>query len=385
MTSGPWAPTPEGVPCDFVDGRTAERHTVYVQFDTAEDRLSLRCRGDGPEGNPRNWPLPHLRRVEGQSRLERRRQRFGVLTNVLTPEARLYVEDPALLSRIEAAAPDLGRRAPVSGRGRLAALMAGAVASVGLIVLVLIPAIAGQLAALLPVEGERALGDRTYDQIRAAFSEDVLPIRECTAPPGLAALDRMERKLIAASTLSPDAVTLTVLDLDMVNAFALPGGRIVVMRGLIDAAEAPEEVAAVIAHEMGHVAHRDPTRHALRAVGTFGVLSLVFGDFAGGTLVLMTANQLVNARYSQEAESAADAYAHEILPRAEISPGALAPLFERLQAEQGEAGSLSSHLASHPQLGDRVARARAAAEGYTGPGVPVLVPADWQRLRGICE
>lgn len=66
----------------------------------------------------------------------------------------------------------------------------------------------------------------------------------------------------------------------------MPGGLIILFRGLIDAAESSDEVAAVYAHELGHVVARDPTRIALRSAGSIGVLGLLLGDFAGGAVVL---------------------------------------------------------------------------------------------------
>nr|WP_319248103.1 M48 family metallopeptidase [uncultured Celeribacter sp.] len=382
---GPWGAEPEGVRCDFVDGKTAQRHLVYATWDDSGTQVELRQYDDGEEVRCWIWSLEDMRYVEGQRKLRWGQAPFGVYTHLQTPAARLYVRDTRLLQDLERRAPNLAQRPPVQGRGRLLGLIGGAVASVVLIVFVLIPLIADQLATILPVEGERALGDKTYEQVRTAFSQGYLPIRECLAEDGAAALQVMEDRLVAASDLTADAVTLSVLDFDMVNAFALPGGRIVVMRGLIDEAETPDEVAAVIAHEIGHVAHRDPTRHALRSVGTFGVLSLVLGDFAGGSVVLLGANQLVNAQYSQGAESAADAYAHDLLPRAGVSPAALAPLFERLKEAYGDSEGLAAHLSSHPQLGDRVTRARAAAEGYKAAKKAILTPDEWRNLRNICR
>lgn len=381
----PWGPQPEGVPCNFVDGETARRHEVYVSLLSDDACLSWSYVDVEGHAQSCDWKLSNLRYVEGQRKLRWGEAPFGVFTNVMAPAARLYVRDGVLARTIESIAPNLHDRPPVTGRGRLIGLIAGAMTSLALIVFFLIPLVADQLATLLPVEGERALGDKAYDQVRAAFSDGLFPIGECTDPKGLGALELMQTTLVDASGLAPDAVKMTVLDLDMVNAFALPGGRIVVMRGLIEAAQSPDEVAAVIAHEMGHIAHRDPTRHALRSVGTFGVLSLVFGDFAGGTVVLMGVNQLVNAQYSQGAESHADTYAYSMLPRAGISPGALAPLFERLKAQYGDSEGLAAHLASHPQLGDRVSRAKAAAKEYVDDGVPVVSSLDWHHLRHICE
>jgi hypothetical protein len=379
--AGPWAPIPDGVRCELVDGKTAARHVVYALL--RDGALDLSYTDEAGIELRWNWPLSHLRHVEGQGDLTWGKAPLGVYSNVMTPTARLYVRDGHLRAALEDGAPNLKRKTPVTGKGRLIGLILGAMASVAFIVFALIPLIADQLAAGLPIEGERALGDKTYQQVRDSFGT-VFPLNECTGAGGVLALEEMETKLLEVSDLDREAVQLTVLDHDMINAFALPGGRIVVMRGLIEAADTPEEVAAVIAHEMGHVAHRDPTRHALRSVGTFGVLSLVFGDFAGGTVVLLGVNQLVNAQYSQGAESAADAYAHALLPKAGVSPGALAPLFERLKAKYGDSEGLAAHLASHPKLGDRVTRAEAAAAGFEGEETPLLSPRVWRDLQAIC-
>ena len=106
-------------------------------------------------------------------------------------------------------------------------------------------------------------------------------------------------------------LTVIVLDDPMVNAFAAPGGQIVFFRGMIESAESPDELAAVMAHEVGHVVARDPTRLALRSVGSVGLLGLLLGDFAGGGLIVVLADQLLDSSYSREAEEKARREAEE--------------------------------------------------------------------------
>jgi len=175
-----------------------------------------------------------------------------------------------------------------------------------------------------------------------------------------------------------------VLDHEMINAFALPGNYIVFFRGLIDKAETPEEIAAVFAHEIGHVVSRDPTRHALRSAGSLGVLGLLFGDFAGGAAALFLVERLIEANYSQGAEAAADVFAHEVLQDADIAPSALATMFERFLEIGGEPSPLVSHFLSHPSLGDRIQAARdATPDGFEA--TPILTAQEWQALRDICD
>lgn len=200
---------------------------------------------------------------------------------------------------------------------------------------------------------------------------------------GRAALNDLAASL-APATPEGVEVSVYVLNHDMINAFALPGGYVVFFRGLIDAAETPEEVAAVFAHEIGHVVSRDPTRHALRSAGSIGVLGLLFGDFAGGAVVLFLTERLIDANYSQAAEEAADTFAHKVLQDAGVSPAALGDMFERLRDEHGDNEGIISHFLSHPTLSDRIEKAQAAAPA-DGDWSPILTEEQWADLQSICN
>lgn len=243
---------------------------------------------------------------------------------------------------------------------------------------------ADQLARFIPPEGERALGEVTLNQIRNALGPDsVAPVAFCEDPDGMAALDTIRDRL-AGGTPLPQDLSVHVLDHEMVNAFALPGGFIVFFRGLIDAAETPEEIAAVFAHEVGHVVSRDPTRHALRSAGSIGVLGLILGDFAGGAAVLFLTERLIEARYSQAAETGADVFAYGMLERADISPAALGAMFERFRDMGGEPPAIMTHFMSHPELSERIEGAEAAVPEGFDPA-PLLSESQFRALKGICD
>ncbi|MDF1729458.1 MAG: M48 family metalloprotease, partial [Sulfitobacter sp.] len=117
--------------------------------------------------------------------------------------------------------------------------------------------------------------------------------------------------------------------------------------------------------------------------GSLGVLGLLLGDFAGGAAVLFLTERLIAAQYSQAAEAGADAFAHEMLAEAEVSPGALGEMFTTLRDEHGEAEGVVAHFLTHPRLGERIA----AAEDQVDPGAeyrPSLDAADWAALQDIC-
>ncbi len=369
-------------------GDEAPRHdTAGVWMDgqsAAEARLDVGIE-DGavpalhfiPPGRGHNaWPLAEIRQLRDQAGRDQ-----IVLTLPSDPLARLILNDPEAIRLLEARCPKLNRPAPVQGRRRVAFWAVSALASVALIIFVLVPIMANQLARYLPPEGEVALGQTTFRQIREAIGPGGGSVGLCTEDAGRAALDAMTDRLTSADNL-PYPLRVDVLDHDLVNAFALPGGQIVLFRGLIDAAESPDEVAAVLAHEIGHVVNRDPTRIALRSAGSIGVLGLLLGDFAGGTVVLLLTERLIQASYAQEAEAAADQFATETLAEANIPPGALADMFERLRAEYGDEPGIVRHFTAHPTLGDRIAEARAAGDVETR--VPSLNDAEWDALQRIC-
>ncbi len=377
----PWLrPAPSGPTfADFADGEHARLARVGLRLYPHErpDRLVLAL----PDGAEQVWPLEELRLVPGQADPE-----AFVLTSMSDPLARLYLGKGPLAARISAHAPALhAGAAPPPPRRRLLKWGGAALASVALIIFVLVPVMADQLARFLPPEGERALGDATFEQIRKVLDQSGIgPVRICETGKGREALDAMLARLAPEVDDLPYPVRLSVLDHDLINAFTLPGGRIILFRGLIEAADSPDEVAAVLAHEIGHAVYRDPTRDALRTAGSIGVLGLLLGDFAGGTVVLFLANSLINAQYSQAAETRADEYAHILLKEAGVSPAALGRMFVRLRDEYGDASGFVAHFASHPTLAERIAASEAAAEGVTGTE-PVLGARQWQALSGICS
>ena len=316
-------------------------------------------------------------------------------TAQLVPDAdsdeRVVLEDAEMIAAIAQVCPGLYSR-PVDkkGLGRVMVWGVGAIASVVLILLVLVPAIADQLAEYIPPEREVALGDAIAGQIGeiltldAEEGEDARTPALCTAPEGLAALEKMTGRLTPREGL-PYPLRVSVLDHPLVNAVALPGGRILIFRGLIDAADSPEEVAGVLAHEIGHVVHRDPTRGVLRAAGTAGIIGLLLGDFFGATVIAAASDAVLNASHQREAEQKADEAAYGMLREAGLPSRQFATFFERLRAQHGDAQGPLRYLASHPGLAGRAQRAAAADTIGDGPFVPVLNDRDWVAMENICD
>ena len=140
----------------------------------------------------------------------------------------------------------------------------------------------------------------------------------------------------------------------------------------------------MLAHEIGHVEARDVTRNALRAAGSAGLLSMVLGDFAGGTAVVGAAEFMLNASYTREAEGEADQFALQMLDDAGVDSQGMATFFDRLEGLEGRMPNMPVYMRSHPETEGRAERARRFA-GEQGRTRPVLSEADWQALRKICD
>lgn len=146
------------------------------------------------------------------------------------------------------------------------------------------------------------------------------------------------------------------------NAFALPSGDIVVFDELVAVAGNDAEVAAVIAHELGHVAHRHGIRQLIQSSVVSFVAGIYFGDVS--SVVSGLSALLLESRYSRDFEREADAYAARTLRAAGRDPAALAVMLERIEAAHGGAAGKRPTpwwqvLSSHPETAERARRIRA--------------------------
>lgn len=147
------------------------------------------------------------------------------------------------------------------------------------------------------------------------------------------------------------------------NAFALPGGIIVVTDGMVHLTDSLEELLTVLAHEIGHVELRHTMRHVLQDSVIGVVAATLTADAATlSAAVVGLPALLAQTRYSREFESEADEFAFILIRRHGYSPAAFADLMERLAGEQGEFERSFSFVATHPLTSERIARARAAAD-----------------------
>lgn len=294
----------------------------------------------------------------------------ALLTSSAHPGMTLFVADSAFARALPSHAPQLTARATRWRHARpwIAGAAAAVLGTVALFVLDVSPSRA--VANLLPDYARNALG---ADALRSMTAGR----RVCHTADGDQALDRLTSRLAAAS--NGVKFKVVVVDWGLFNAFAVPGEQIVLTRGLLDKADTPDEIAGVLAHEMGHAIARDPETGFVRALGLSAVAQLLTG---GGTLTNIGL-VLAQLSYTRDAEHKADLKAVQLLHDASISPLGLGSFFKRVIDIEGRSGgAMPGILRTHPATEERE---RLVASQPAYPSTPSLSGNDWFSLKAICD
>jgi Zn-dependent protease with chaperone function len=372
--TNPAAPT--RAPALYFDGVTSKRHDVIVEAAVT----SLRIINDDQHGLVDEWNYTDLRArsaPRGVLRLARRGEEAAL--------ARLEVRDAALAAVIEERAPALDRGGVADRRlrTRVVVLSLAAIASLVLTAIFGMPVLAGKITPLIPLPMEKKFGEAIDKQVRPILDGNSSSgSAECgTVPSELAgrkSLDKLVRQLEMAAN-GPYHVRVDVVRQRQANAFALPGGHVYVFEGLLAKSERPDELAGVIAHEMGHVVHRDGTRAVLQSAGLSFLFGMMLGDFVGGGAVVIAAKTVLNSSYSRHAEAAADDYSVALMEKVDADPKALGAILSRIASDRHEGMAL---WRDHPETKDRIAAINAVIVGNRPK--PLLSGAEWKALKAIC-
>jgi Zn-dependent protease with chaperone function len=358
MTEELDTPQPQDPRAVYYDGTSNNKRSVTLRFGEG-----LQIVEDGTVVVA--WPYADVRRADGKKALR-------LMCTSALPLARLEIADAQASAEIVARFPQLEAGRGATQTGRIVAWSLAAAASIVLVIVFGIPLIADRLAPLVPYAVEKRIGEAVDRQARAIFGG-----QNCTRPAGQAAFTKMVNKLKEAGRFD-GPLEAHVLSSDIANAYALPSGTVYLLDGLLQSARNPDEVAGVLAHELGHAQNRDGLRKLIQTGGSSFLIGLLFGDVTGGGAVLLATRMMVDASYSREAESRADGFAIETMNGLGRSPRPLGEFLVRITG----GGRRATVIDSHPLSADRLDRMKKEDRGETG--APILTEQEWQALKGIC-
>ncbi|MGH7183945.1 MAG: M48 family metallopeptidase [Nitrospiraceae bacterium] len=223
----------------------------------------------------------------------------------------------------------------------------------------------------IPVEWEQKLGESAY--------RDFLSHQEVIKEgPGVVAVEEMTHRLTEQILNNPYKFQVTVVRSDIINAFALPGGFVVVFTGLMKKAESGEEVAGVLSHELNHVLQRHGLERIVKNLGLLTVVAIVFGNQQGLVgMMKQLGVELLTLKFGREQETEADLTGLQLLQRAKIDHSGMIRFFERLsEKDEGRMEWLSTHP---------ISTARAERLKAELAALPKISPApftfDWKQVQ----
>ncbi len=334
----------------YFDGRSSVRRTVFLVREGEE----LHLQGDGVD---RHYPLTGISIAPPVGKV-RRSLRFpdGALCEVIS--------DASIDELLEREGIGSFQRLLHRWERNLFLVVLSLLVTVAVLAGFIkygIPSLAKHVALSVPPATERTLGNETLAML------DKLVMKPSELP-----ADRRQAVGALFRRMQPDLpggreylLEFRASDRLGANAFALPSGIIVITDGMVRLARSDDEIAAVLAHEAGHVRYRHALRHVLQNSGTGLLIAAITGDILSITSLSATLpTALIDAKYSRDFEREADDAAVAFMKLRNIRPKVYADMLARLQAEhdrrnggkEKDGGRLNDYFSSHPVTAERIRR-----------------------------
>ena len=356
----------------YLDGKSADRQRVVIHPTPAGLQVATES------GSTWFWPYEEIRQTQGFYAGEPvRMERGGDL-----PEA-LLVLDTTFLTVLHRLSPDRTTHFHDPARRRMRVILTFFAAPVAIGIMAAlylwgIPAIAALLAARVPISWEEHLGEAVVNHLAP-------PEKRCTDPARTRIIDDILTILVKPLSNPPYTFRVIIVNDPTVNAFAAPGGYIMLFRGLLEKSRTAEELAGVLAHEAQHILQRHTTRTLLQHASTNLLLSALAGDISGVTgYGLEGARTLGTLRYSRRSEEEADTRGLLVLLAAGIDPEGMIAFFDAMKEERGKGRELLTYLSTHPSTAERIERLRSLVRGHPRSFIKLQRNYDWNDIKKIC-
>ncbi|HEY3198172.1 MAG TPA: M48 family metallopeptidase [Nitrospirales bacterium] len=357
----------------YYDGRTPTRQSTTIILAPTGLELQL------ANGTRAYWAYRDVAQTQGAYanepvRLER------LTPGQQIPEA-LVIEDRAFLQALTVVSKGHSRQfaAAENRRSRLILAAVGSVAALAVLIVWGIPALAEFITPFVPVSWEVALGQSVASELAPASGR-------CTSSKLQNSLNTIVARLVVNGSPKVYDFHITVLDSPIFNAFAAPGGYIVIYRPLLEATNTPDELAGVLAHEMQHVLQRHATKGLVRDLSLSLLVGAILGDVSGaGAFGVQAARRLAILHYSRATEEQADQEGMALIHAAHIDPQGMVAFFTTLE-DHAAGVEPPAYLSTHPDSNARIAALKKIASGYQSEQPTSLLPNDqWNELKKLCR
>jgi beta-barrel assembly-enhancing protease len=220
------------------------------------------------------------------------------------------------------------------------------------------------------LEQEEKLGDIFKEMIWDQFPT----VKDNVAD---SAIQQIKNRLVLALDTTAYRYQFTIIKSEQINAFTIPGGNIYIFSELIKVAETPEEVAAVLAHEIGHAERRHVVTKLIKELSITAIVSVLSGG--DPSLLAQILRDIIGNSFDRKQEEDADKFALELLEKANISPKNLARFFERLNEKDLDYDEDLEILMTHPHNDKRIDLVRKYKTKNNFKPVPFNL--DWKKVQ----
>jgi beta-barrel assembly-enhancing protease len=191
------------------------------------------------------------------------------------------------------------------------------------------------------------------------------------------AFQQIKDRLINALDTTAYRYQFTIIKSDQINAFTIPGGNIYMFSELIKVAETPEEVAAVLAHEMGHSEQRHVVTKLIKELSITAIVTILSGG--DPSILTQMLKDIIGNSFDRKQEEEADKFALNLLENANISPKSLGRFFERLNEKNLDYDEDLEILMTHPHNDKRIEQVRKYKTKNDFKTVPFNF--DWKKVQ----
>jgi beta-barrel assembly-enhancing protease len=323
----------------FENGQSPLPYTVDVSF--SEEGILISYVNEEGELFSDRWMSASITEKQNTSSIITLRYGTGV------PYEQLDITDPQALAayRLLFKPRNQKIRLSLTPARLLLPLIGGFIGTLILAYLYLLPLVADEIARRFPKDMEIAIGNKMYASILEQSEIDT------------ARTEAIQHFFAQLHIRSEYPIRIAVVRDTIVNAFAVPGGGIVVYDAIVRNMKTPEELAALLSHEYSHVELKHATRNLFRNLGGYLFLSMVISDANGiASILLRQSENLRTLKYSRDLEHEADVNGLKILKRNQVSASGMVALFEQLKKQ--ETGAVTETWSTHPDIDARIVNAK---------------------------
>ncbi len=227
------------------------------------------------------------------------------------------------------------------------------------------PFFAEKIAAQIPIEYEIKMGRQIYENMILPKEQDLISSDKSPKVDSVLSM-RVNEFAKKINFSSPYPINVTVVDDKIVNAFALPGGNIIIYTGLLHKIKTSSELAGLLGHEVSHINKRHSLKNLARSLSGYLFITILTSDINGLTTVFIDqAHQLNSLSYSRALETEADIEGINILKNNKIDAMGMYSLMQTLKTAQSHTVDIPGFLSTHPLTEDRMTYIKKHAKNIT--------------------